>query len=380
MSAPRPAVQTFETEHRLRDSFRNRLGYSCVWEDHRLVEQGLDIGPEDDLLTICSAGCNVLNLLLQQPRRVVAVDLNFAQAAQLHLKVAAARSLSWHQFVDLLGVGEAADREALYRRVRPALAAELRQYWDHHLELLEPGLLHAGALERHFDRFRRECLEPRVGTRNLRRFLELDDLSRQRAFFERFFANPRFREDFRRFFGRRGLSRSARRPEQFRFVPEQEISDVFFRRFEAACTRLPARSNLYLHFFLRSRYRDPEQGPPYLRRRNWDSLRHLLDRLEIVEAGLSHHLDQVPPGTYSKANLSDLCEYLPWHEHRRLLASLAARLRPGGRLVFWNLLVPRPVPPDLAPRLQSRSRLAARLHAEDRVWFYRSFHVEEISQ
>ena len=366
------------TEQRLETALFGSLRYSCVWEDHRLLEEGLAVGPGDDVLSICSAGCNVLNLLLSQPRSLVAIDLNKAQTAQLRLKVAAARRLSWRQFVDFLGAGRAEVPQSLYPQVRPLLSAELRDYWDQNLHLVEQGLLRGGALEKYFEKFRTECIEPRVGRSELDRFLEMEDLGQQQEFFEEHFRSAGFREDFGRFFNRQGLSSTARHPEQFRFVTEQSIDQFFYDRFEFACTRLPAVSNFYLHFFLTSRYRDAERVPPYLRQQNWDLLRDGLDRLEIVDGSLSDHLRQVPAGTYSKANLSDLCEYLAWHEHRSLLIELVKKMRSGGRIAFWNLLVPRPVPRDLSHLLRSRASLASRLWSKDRVWFYRSFHIEEV--
>ncbi|MGH2897189.1 MAG: DUF3419 family protein, partial [Solirubrobacteraceae bacterium] len=47
------------------------LRYSTVWEDHLLLERGLEPRSGDDLLVIASAGDNVLNLLLHEPRRIV---------------------------------------------------------------------------------------------------------------------------------------------------------------------------------------------------------------------------------------------------------------------------------------------------------------------
>ena len=65
------------------------LRYSSVWEDHLLLEQGLNPRGDDDLLVVASAGDNVLNLLLREPRRITAIDINPAQTALLELKVAA---------------------------------------------------------------------------------------------------------------------------------------------------------------------------------------------------------------------------------------------------------------------------------------------------
>jgi S-adenosylmethionine-diacylglycerol 3-amino-3-carboxypropyl transferase len=56
----------------------------------------------------------------------------------------------------------------------------------------------------------------------------------------------------------------------------------------------------------------------------------------------------------------------------------AERLRPGGRLAYWNLLVPRTPPPAMQDRLKPLTALGERLHAVDRTWFYKSFHIDEV--
>ena len=57
---------------------------------------------------------------------------------------------------------------------------------------------------------------------------------------------------------------------------------------------------------------------------------------------------------------------------------LAANLRGGGRLAYWNLLVPRTAHSSRHPRLKPLVETSERLHAIDRTWFYRSFHIEQV--
>ncbi len=65
------------------------IRYSQVWEDAGILSRGLEIQPSDHVLSIASAGCNALALLLEEPQSVTMVDLNPAQTALCHLKLAA---------------------------------------------------------------------------------------------------------------------------------------------------------------------------------------------------------------------------------------------------------------------------------------------------
>jgi S-adenosylmethionine-diacylglycerol 3-amino-3-carboxypropyl transferase len=77
-------------------------------------------------------------------------------------------------------------------------------------------------------------------------------------------------------------------------------------------------------------------------------------------------------------NLSDIFEYMSAENYHALLDRLVKRGRPGGRLAYWNMLVPRSRPEYMTDRLRSLTPLAERLHHEDKAFFYSRFVVEEI--
>ena len=58
----------------------------------------LDLGPKDVVLTISSAGCNVLDYLIEGPKAIVACDFNSAQLACLELKLAGIVHGSYEDF------------------------------------------------------------------------------------------------------------------------------------------------------------------------------------------------------------------------------------------------------------------------------------------
>ena len=152
--------------------------YSQVWEDHALLEDGLEIPPGDDVLSIASAGCNVLALLLREPLSVAAVDLNPAQLALVELKLRAIEELTWEQFVRLSASRRENDRLPPLRARTPApVSARLRSLGrrprrdrsGHPLERAAGGLLPrirgGGAAARSPPRSRR----PRAGRGRHRR-------------------------------------------------------------------------------------------------------------------------------------------------------------------------------------------------------------------
>jgi S-adenosylmethionine-diacylglycerol 3-amino-3-carboxypropyl transferase len=164
-----------------------------------------------------------------------------------------------------------------------------------------------------------------------------------------------------------------------RYVGEQDTGRLFLERFTRVATAIPTRGNFYLEYVMTGGYADLETGPPDLRPAVFASLPGLLPRLTVVHDEMEAYLEGEPPGSFSKANLSDVFEYMSEEATASLLARLCSRMRPGGRIAYWNLFVPRSRPADLADRLRPLTEEAAALFARDRAWFYGAFHVEEVS-
>lgn len=353
--------------------------YSQVWEDHAVLERGLHVGPGDDVLSIGSAGCNVLALLLAEPRSIVAIDVSPAQVALIELKLAALERLRHHEFAALVGARQGMDRDLLYARVRGGLGDASREYWDANVAELRAGVIGRGMLDRYIREFQREHVSRVVDPVALARLLALDDLEAQSAMFARHLGTPRFEDAVRRSFGREALSGPVRDRTQFEYVDRHEdVAGAFWRRLRHVCTALPARGNFYLEWLLTGRYGDLAAGPPFLRPENYDRLRALVDRVTVVRDRLDEHLLRAEGRPFSKANLSDVFEYMSSDEAGRLLELVASRTRPGGRVAYWNLFVARSAPERLADRLVPRAAEAHDLWLADRVPFYGSFHVDEV--
>ncbi|MGD9810461.1 MAG: DUF3419 family protein, partial [Sphingobium sp.] len=108
------------------------LVYAQIWEDPLIDMEAMDLGPENDIVTIASGGCNMLSYLTAGPRSLHAVDLNTAHVALGKLKLAAARHLpghaAFHRFFAQSGQRE---NIAAYRQhVRPHLDDITIRYWE----------------------------------------------------------------------------------------------------------------------------------------------------------------------------------------------------------------------------------------------------------
>lgn len=103
--------------------------YNISWEDPRV--ERVHITQDDVVLTISSAGCNVLDYLIENPKKIVAADLNEAQLAVLDLKLACLKAKMPHaDFFALWGRSDPRVFQKWYATLRDLLRAGSREFWD----------------------------------------------------------------------------------------------------------------------------------------------------------------------------------------------------------------------------------------------------------
>ncbi len=349
----------------------NALRYASVWEDAEVLCDALrPIATDGRLLSISSAGDNVLALLTLAPAEVVAVDLNPAQLASLELRIAAFQELDHEDLLGFLGVYERMDRSRTYARLRGELTPPARAFWDANAAAITEGIIHAGRFERYLRTFRRRIL-PLVHSRRLIDALrEPRTIDEQRIFYEERWNSFRWRFAFRLFFSRMVMGRLGRDPAFFDHV-ESSVGDRILERTRHALTDLPVRTNPYLAYIMTGNF-VPEALPSYLRPENYALISDCLDRVTLVRGSI----DEVG-GHFEGFNLSDIFEYMDPAEHASVYQAVLDRARVGARLVYWNLLAPRACPPHLS-RVRPLGEIAQALHDRDFAWFYGYLHIDEV--
>lgn len=356
-----------------------RIVYSQCWEDPEIAADGLELGEQDDLLCLTSAGCNVLALALRRPRSIIALDFSAAQNALLELKIAALHRLSWSEYAAFLGARPARDRLATYRqRLRPELRDEVRAYFDRCTGELQRGIIHTGRFQRYLQIFRRGVL-PLVHRRKaIDALMHTDGREARQAFYDHVWDNRRWRALFTVFFGRAVMARLGRDPAFFQFVEQRNIGAEFLERAKRALIDTPLADNHFLQYALLGAYPDLERGPLYLRESNFEALRARTDTIRIVRSDLESELSRLDESSLSALYLSDLFEWVSEQHHEQMLRAIVRVARPGARMVYWNLLVPRSRPQRLADVIDVDTALARELHARDKAFVYGSFHVESV--
>ncbi len=382
---------------------KSQLVYNTCWEDPRLDRVALQIGPGDEIVMITSGGCNALDYLLDEPRRIFAVDMNPRQNALLELKLAGIRTLDWEPFFALFGRGYSADWESVYAGgLRAELSPEARAYWDR-----KGGLFHsrrrrssfyyhgssglfAWLVNLYIDRVAR--LRDAVDA-----LLAADSLERQREIYAARI-RPVFWGGMLRWGLRRdtalamlGVPRSQRRQIDENYPGG--IASYIVDQVEDLLTNVSMRDNYFWRVYINGEY-SRECCPEYLKEDNFYRLKAgLVERVEVhtntlLGFLLEHSRD------ISRFVLLDHMDWL--YEHRRDLLqrewqAIVDRAAPAARII-WRSAAPSVDFVDELPvvvegkiaqvgeLLRYERQLAQQLHRQDRVHTYGSFHITQLEK
>jgi S-adenosylmethionine-diacylglycerol 3-amino-3-carboxypropyl transferase len=351
------------------------LRYAQCWEDADVMLKALDVQPGDVCLSIVSGGENTLSLLARRPARVIAVDSSPAQIACLEIKCAAFRCLDHQRLLELLGARQSNRRQLLYQELRSSLTPDTRVFWDSRLPAVAAGICSAGRFESYFALFRRYVL-PLIHSRG-----EIEGLfcprsrSAREHYYHEAWNNRRWRWLLRLFLSRPVMAWLGRDPAFFRYA-KGGMSGAALDRVTHALTALDPTQNPYLQWIAFGRH--TSALPHALRPENFEVIREHLNRLEWHCASLESVLSGTRDACIDRFNLSDIFEYLSESAAGSVFDQINRAGRSGGRIAYWNMMVPRTCPERLSRRLHPLNDLSERLLQENKAAFYSAFHIEAL--
>ncbi|MFB6272372.1 MAG: DUF3419 family protein [Salinibacter sp.] len=370
------------------------LVYTQIWEDPRVDAAALQLDDTSRILTISSAGCNVLNYLAHEPERVLAVDVNAAHVALTRLKIAALRHLPDHDaFFQFFGVGAGRENVTAYHRhLRPHLRPSTREFWEtrtwgglrrSRLHAFEDGFYKHGA----FSRFRglANFVSRVVQGCAAEELLNATTPAEQRTFFEEavapFFDHPVVRRLARR---PTALYSFGIPPRQYRSLQQAangSIVDLYRDRLERLVCGFPLSDNYFAWQAFGRRYDTDhrEALPPYLQADYYARLRYHLDRVETRTASLTDTLRAQPDSSFDSFVLLDAMDWMDPGAIAALWSELGRVGAPGARIIFRTAGPRSPIesvlPSALRDRFSYERERAETLHARDRSAVYGMFHL-----
>lgn len=353
-------------------SIFNFIRYASVWEDPDILCKALEPSAKGGrILSIASAGDNVLGLLTLDPKEIVAVDLSAPQIACLEIRIAAFRELDYRDLSKFLGVEDSENRIEIYQnRLRKHLTCDAAGFWDRNLDLIRGGVIHGGKFERYLRLFGKWALPLIHSQATIDELLKEKSAEERKYFYENRWDCWRWRLLFKIFFSRFMMGRAGRDPSFFNHV-EGTVAERILARSKHALTASYAHQNPFLHYILKGNF-SRNHLPRYLKEEHFKTIQERIDRVRLIQ-GSATDIE----GTFDAFNLSDIFEYMSQEQFTACYEKLIAQANPSARMAYWNMLVPRSCPRHCLDRVSPLLDLADSLHTEDQAWFYQKFVIEQ---
>ncbi|NBB88387.1 MAG: DUF3419 family protein [Bacteroidetes bacterium] len=367
--------------------FRNihgrKLIYNCCWEDPACDRDLLKLDRDSDILMITSAGCNALDYLLDNPRSIHCVDLNYRQNAVLDLKISLFKNGNYDLLWQFFGEGAHPEARNIYHReLRQYLQSGSQQYWDRNINYfagagLRPSFYYRGSsglLAWLTTKTMR--LRPRRG-KNIDALFEVANMEQQHRQFEKS-AELIFGAWWAKAFNHSTILSLAGVPEaQGKLVTEtakqgplaylKDCLSVVFRE-------VPSSENYFYSVYWQGKY-TKSNAPNYLKEENFHSLRSRMDRIQWQTLSISDALEQNEQ-TYSHFVLLDHMDWLASHDEVELQREwdlIGSYARPGGAVLFRSAAPDFSfLPPSVETNFHFENERIAEVQRRDRVGMYQS--------
>lgn len=347
-----------------------KLVFTHNWEDPESDHAALQIQPGEAVLAITSGGCNVLGFLMADPEVIYSVDINPAQSYLLELKIAAMRVLDFDDFISFAGLRAHNNRIQFYTQLKPWMSEQARAFWDHQSGWLSRGFIMNGKYER-FIRLAGRFITLLQGKRRVVGLFGAKSPSEQEKYFDQVWNTHRFHFMFKVLFNKRMLARRGLVADYFHFDDgSKSFAESFYKRSRKAFRDIPIAGNYFVSLYLTGKYKNEDEVPAYLKRENYACIKSRLDKIRIITSDAQGWIDTMPSGSIDCFALSNICELMSERDTHRLFDAVRRTARPGARVIFRNLMIPREVPADLTGSIIKDELLSRQLYANDRSFVY----------
>lgn len=367
----------------------SNLIYNCAWEDPRIDRELLELNQESTVVMITSAGCNTLDYLLDDPRSIHSVDVNYRQNALLELKMALITRENFDDLFEMFGIGSHIDHERIYAGVRDRLSLPSRQFWDKKIGFFNPqsfkrSFYYHGTsglaawvmgnalfkLRPNIGNFAESLLDCRTLEEQCDAFATIESTVSGR------FSNWLFRQPA--LMTLLGVPRPQINLIQATYPGG--LAGYVTEKLKHVMTQVPISDNYFWRIYITGSY-TLHCCPNYLRRENQDQLAGRTGRIKPHTGTITNFLRE-NPGDYSHYILLDHQDWLAWNDPAALLEEwdlILKNSRPGTRILMRSASPDLSfIPSEVLGRLAFQPERTSKLHLLDRVGTYGSTHLAEV--
>lgn len=376
------------------------LVYPQIWEDPDVDMKALKIGPQSRIATIASGGCNVLSYLTQDPKEIIAVDLNTAHIALTRLKLKAAEKLpNYDTFYRFFGeADEKANLRTYDRFLKDAVDQPTKDYWEgrdrffrKRITLFSRDLYHHGLLGYFIGVVHFTAKLYGINPADITKAKTLEE---QRSFFEGSLA-PLFDKRLIRWVTSKksSLFGLGIPPAQYdALAGGGEMAVVLKQRLEKLACHFSMTDNYFAWQAFGRGYAPltPAQAgsdstgsagplPPYLQARYFDKIKSHAHRVSVSNISMTEKLRAEASQSMDGFVLLDAQDWMTDMQLNELWDEITRTAKPGARVIFRTAdeetLLPGRVHETTLDQWTYEEAESLALNAQDRSAIYGGFHL-----
>ncbi|MEW6710803.1 MAG: DUF3419 family protein [Candidatus Riflebacteria bacterium] len=318
----------------IKADFFKEVGYTTVWEDERIITEGLKPQKGERVLSITSGGDFSLQCVLAGAF-VTSLDFNPRQNFLLEIKKGAAQSLKYEEIWQFLGLKPCSNREQLFTRVCEHLSDDAKSYWKAHHEKIRSGIMLSGRQDRYL-RLVAKVIKLIQGRESINRIFSAGDLQKQQEIYDKYWNIWLWRCFGSLIFNQQIMNHFFHK-DHFRYAQKDEHPALIFRRQTERIFRdVPLKDNFYLFFAFNKTYPGPENCPAWLKKSNFSALKQNIDRLSIITGELEQFIFSQPDNSIDCFNFSNIFDWIDENNFIRLMRETARVATKGARLCYWT--------------------------------------------
>jgi S-adenosylmethionine-diacylglycerol 3-amino-3-carboxypropyl transferase len=352
--------------------------YAQCWEDPSIDRTAFNMKKDDVLFSITSGGCNVLTFLLDNPKKIIALDISPYQNHLLELKITCFKGFDYKNLLKFIGITPTDDREKMYDEIRGLLTGDARNYWDQNLEKINKGIMHCGRYEKYM-RLLGRLLNILIGKKVIKQLFLTHKIEDRIDLYDQKWNNFRWKIFTKIMLSRKIMSLLFDKAFFAYLEDSFSFGDHFALKTEQAFKKLPVRESYFLTYILFGNY-SIFALPDYLRPENFDTIRKRVSRIEIITDSCQNYFSSIKDNSISRFNYSNIFEWMSEIDFENLLKETIRVAKDGGIMTYRNLLVPREHPYFLSRSIRSLKRLAENLKSLDLSFIYNNYIVEKIEK
>ena len=366
----------------------NNLVYNTCWEDPRCDRKLLNFNNDTEIVMITSAGCNALDYLLDNPKKIHCIDMNPRQNALLELKMAVFAGADHQTLFQLFGKGKHEDVKPIYNeQIRPHLPEFAQQYWDKNIKFFNgKGLrktFYHYSTSGTFAWLANQYLKARKKLyRQIQQLFESENLERQALIYREI--EGRILNPIVGWFVNRHLTMSlvgVPRAQQDLFVDKYEKGALGYIQecLRKVFTEQPITDNYFWRLYLNGEYTET-CCPSYLEENNFDLICQQLNKVKTYTNTISGFL-KANPKPYSHYILLDHQDWLAANDIPALEEEwrlILENSKPGTKILLRSAAEEVDFFPDFVLQkvdFEQEKALTEQIHQEDRVGTYASVYL-----